>query len=931
MTRSVLLAVCLCALAGRLKAAEAVDYLRDVKPILKGHCYACHGALKQKAKLRLDTARGARRGGRHGPAVVAGRPDTSPLLRRVSSTRAGERMPPEGPPLTAKQVAVLKAWVGQGAGGPAGEKPDEDPRRHWAFRRPARPDVSRTNPGWCRNPVDSFLASGHARHGLNPNPPAGKATLLRRVYLDLVGLPPTRAQLHAFLEDRSPDAYEKVVERLLASPQYGERWGRHWLDVWRYSDWYGRRAVPDVWNSAPQVWRWRDWVVDSLNADKGYDRMVREMLAADEVAPGDDEAAVATGYLVRNWYALNPNQWMRDVVEHTGKAFLGLTFNCAHCHDHKYDPISQEEYFRFRAFFEPIQVRQDRVAGEPDPGPFQKYEYVVLRKVVRFGRVAVFDERLDAKTYVYRMGDERDRVPGRPPVAAGAPAFLGGARLKVEPVELPVEAWYAGIKPWVQRAEVGRREQALAAARAARAKARQALEAAKARLADAEGQVRAGRPLPPVVAEAKARAGSALDEAKAGLELAEARVATDEADLKAARAKVEADNARYRKGPGNPDELAKAASKAERHAALCVAREAVLRAEQSLAAAKRKAPALVKQAEQRVASARAALESARKALAGESPKYTPLSPVYPPRSSGRRRALAEWITGRDNPLTARVAVNHVWKWHFGKPLVETVSDFGRNGKAPTHPELLDWLAVELMDNGWSLKHLHRLIVTSSAYRMGSAVGENRASYGSDPDNTWLWRFAPRRVEAEVVRDSLLYAAGGLETHLGGPPVENNVADTASRRRSLYFSVYPEDGGHPKLLELFDAPDPCDCYRRTQSIIPQQALALSNGRLSVEQGRVLARKLWGEVVRAGGDEGEFVVAAFEQVLSRPPTPRERAACLAFLTKQADVFRRAPPAALRVSAGAVAPSAEPAMRAREGLVRVLFNHDEFVSVK
>src|SRR5262249_50338786 len=212
----------------------------------------------------------------------------------------------------------------QGAKAPAVEKREENPRTHWAFQKPVRPAVGLADAsGWCRNPIDAFVAGEHAKHGLQPNPPATRETLLRRVYLDLIGLPPTRQELHAFLADRSEHAYEKVVDKLLDSPHYGERWARHWMDVWRYSDWYGRRQVPDVWNSAPQIWRWRDWIVKSLNADKGYDRMLQEMLAADEIAPGDDEAAVATGYLVRNWYALNPNQWMRDIVEHAGKAFLG--------------------------------------------------------------------------------------------------------------------------------------------------------------------------------------------------------------------------------------------------------------------------------------------------------------------------------------------------------------------------------------------------------------------------------------------------------------------------------------------------------------------------------------------------------------------------------------------------------------------------------
>src|SRR5262249_30553716 len=251
------------------------------------------------------------------------------------------------------------------------DRAEEAPRNHGPLRvrvRPALPAFA--DPAWGRNPVDVFLAAGHARHGLTASPPADKPHLLRRVYLDLIGLPPTREELHVFLADDSPDAYERVVDRLLASPQYGERWARHWMDVWRYSDWYGRRSVPDVMNSYARIFRWRDWIVRSLNEDKGYDRMVTEMLAADEVCPDDDANVVATGFLVRNWFKWNYHQWMKDNVEHTAKAFLGLTLNCCHCHDHKYDPITNEEYFRFRAFFEPLELRHERVPGEPDPRPF---------------------------------------------------------------------------------------------------------------------------------------------------------------------------------------------------------------------------------------------------------------------------------------------------------------------------------------------------------------------------------------------------------------------------------------------------------------------------------------------------------------------------------------------------------------------------------
>jgi mono/diheme cytochrome c family protein len=454
-------------------AGEPVDYLRDVKPILRDRCFACHGALKQRSKLRLDTAAAMAKGGHAGPAVVAGDPDHSLLIERVTEPNEKERMPPQGKPLTAEQIAILKAWVREGAKAPPDEKPEPDPRDHWAFRAPVRPPV----PG-SGNPIDAFLAAEWKKRGLTPAGPTDKATLLRRVYLDLIGLPPTREDLAAYLADSSHDAYEKVVDRLLASPQYGERWARHWMDVWRYSDWYGRRAVPDVLNSYGQIWRWRDWIVRSLNADRGYDEMVRLMLAADELAPDRDDDLVATGFLVRNFFRWNYNNWMRDNVEHTAKAFLGLTVNCAHCHDHKYDPVTQEEYFRFRAIFEPLEIRHERWPGEPDPGPYPKYSYGAAYKPIASGMVRVFDEKPDAVTTFYTGGDERNKVPARGAIPPGVPKALGGT-FDVKPVALPAAAWYPGAKPFVRQEEVKKREDAVAKAEVALTTAKAALTAAQ--------------------------------------------------------------------------------------------------------------------------------------------------------------------------------------------------------------------------------------------------------------------------------------------------------------------------------------------------------------------------------------------------------------------------------------------------------------------
>jgi hypothetical protein len=883
--------------------------------VLQARCFSCHGALKQEAGLRLDTGHFIRKGSRLGKIVIPGRAEESRLLLRVLAANPAQRMPPEGEALKPEEAAALKEWIAQGAVTPAAETPETDPRRHWSFLPVTRPTIPKVvaNPRFpIRNPIDAFVAAEAGKRGLTLATPAEPETLLRRVYVDLTGVPPTRAELQAFRTDRSPNTYEKVVDRLLASPAYGERWGRHWMDVWRYSDWYGRRKESDVRNSYGQMWRWRDWIVRSLNADKPYDQMVVEMLAADEADPENDEAITATGFLVRNWYSLNYNQWMRDNVEHTGKAFLGLTLNCAHCHDHKYDPISQQEYFKFRAFFEPLELRHDRWPGDPDPGPFKKYIYGGSTAALKSGMIRVFDEKPDARTFLYRKGDERERFPGEPTVEPGAPAIAGGQRLKVAPVALPGTAYYPGLKEFIQQEETARARAALTAAQSVK----------------------------PVV---------------------ETWVAVAQADLDAVLARIAADNARFGRTQGDSEALSRAASKVERIAKLRAVEHQLSVAEQALAAARAKAAAdtaaaaqtALKQAEAKATEAMAAVNQARQAAAAESAQYTPLSPEYPKQSSGRRLALARWIASRENPLTARVAVNHIWMRHFGRPLVETVFDFGRNGKPPTHPALLDWLADyfvmgaggqgsgigrsslqaeprSLNPKPWQMKALHRLIVTSSTYRMSSTAPEAVAAANAriDSENRYLWRYYSRRVEAEVLRDSILSAAGTLDNTLGGPELDNTQENT--RRRSLYYSVYAEDGGSMRFLTAFDAPNTCDAYRRTESVVPQQALAIVNSRLTLDQGRLLARALWKDLPTAGDREAAFITAAFEQVLTRSPSATELKTCREFLQQQTALFRASgPPVA--TSAGIVAPSADPQLRAAESLAQALFSHNDFVTIR
>jgi hypothetical protein len=1203
------------------RGAEDGDlYLRDVKPLLKLRCISCHGALKQEAGLRLDTGEFARRGGESGAAVVPGDLESSFLLERVASDDESERMPPEGAALEEQQIAKLRQWIEAGALSPEDEQPERDPSAHWSFQRPRKsplPDVDAT---WSGHPIDAFIRQQQQIRGVEPLGQAGPEILLRRVYLDLIGLPPTRQQLHEFLKDPSPEAYSLVVDELLASEHYGERWGRHWMDVWRYSDWYGRRQVGDVRNSYPHIWRWRDWIVNSLNEDKGYDQMVREMIAADELHPGDDDRAAALGFIVRNWFSLNYDTWKQDLVEHTGKAFLGLRFNCAHCHDHKYDPIAHEDYFRLRAFFEPLELRHDRV---PEGGALAKYMRYTPSgsgslKPIAAGLPRVYDLTMDEKTYMYRLGDTRDRLD-RPPVTAGVPSILSDQPISVEAVELPPTAWYPALRPFVGEEELAKHETGIATATTALAKAteaaapgREKLAQAERELADAElafaasrqdepvqslasrdadlaiawwrfegtddrgfladssgnyctlvrvnggdspsvpvalsagsttraflpklsngilemenkraaefqqdrsfaylataspagssddgkavdlfanqfsfeafvhcdvsaanynrtiadldgcwtllhrgldattfelrvryfnddGQLRdvttgqaspfgspplvlhtghdhylclvvaaerlsiwvadltartplalyefprsigeqefdrlqspakstpfkignsdgtgrfdglidevrytrelldeeqiaavVGQAASPAVRDAAdkvTRTRHELERTELAVQLCEKQLALAKAERAWTQTRLAADLARY---SSDESKLAAAPAKtlaaveAERHMKIVREETNLVAAESNLASLsnepKKNAAGLAK-AEQERSAAQSALSTLRRQKPAADASYTPLGPTYPKTSSGRRRALALWLSNDHNPLPARVAVNHIWLRHFGRPLVQSVFDFGRSGEEPTHPELLDWLAVELMENNWSMKHLHRLIVTSQTYQLSSRSSVSHPNITLDKDNATWWKADRRRLESEVIRDSMLFVAGQLDTTLGGPEIDGKN-ELASSRRSMYFAIYPEAGGTMPFMTVFDPPDPADCYRRSESIVPQQALAMVNSELGVSQGRLLARRLHGDEV---SDES-FVPILFETTLSRVPTAVELKTCIAFLAKQRALYKAAPAGVLNSKAGEqVQPASSDAnLRARESLARTLLNHNDFVTV-
>lgn len=873
-------------------AADVALYQSDVKPLLRERCFACHGPLRQQAGLRLDTADLMLRGGDAGPVVVAGAPDESLLITRVAENDLALRMPPEheGEPLSVDQIATLRAWIASGASGPDGELREPDPRDHWAFQPIERTELPEVHRGdWVRNAIDAFIAAKYDEQQLTPQVEATRELLLRRVSLDLIGLPPSPAEIAAVLNDQRPDWYERVVARLLDDPRYGERWARHWMDIWRYSDWWG--LGDQLRSSQLHIWHWRDWIIESLNADLPYDQMVALMLAGDEIAPHDLDQLRATGYLARNFVLFNRNQWMDQTIEHVCKALLGLTANCAKCHDHKYDPISQEDYYRLRAIFEPYHVRLDVLPGEPD--------------LTRDGIPRVFDGQLDAPTWRYIRGDEKNPDKSQP-MQPGLPEFLTTGPLVIEPVELPPEAWQPERRPWVVKAHLERARERVESAHAE-------IDAARKELADLESS-------PPA---------SAPDDAARALEVAQLRLKTAELLLAAAKAGLQSVELRASaKSASDHDQaLAHTAYMAERAARLADARLKLSKAELRVLEAgdgEREA------AEGEAATARQELDEALGDDGAAEGNFTPLpgarwTPTrftfsgeddpavdFPPTSSGRRKAFAQWLTDARNPLTARVAVNHIWARHFAAPLVPTVFDFGRNGQSPTHPELLDWLASELIDHGWSMKHIHRLIVESAVYRLSPSTSDAPVNLARDPQNRWLWRRTPMRLESQVVRDSLLALAGRLDLTQGGPAVPPEQQE-ASRRRSVYF--FHSNNHRNLFLTLFDEARVTECYRRERSIVPQQALAMTNSKLVLELAPKIAQQLMQSLASAGAadDDAAFIRQAFTTLLGDQPTPAEEAATLHSLK----AWRALPD--------------EEKGDEHAHLIWVLLNHHDFVTVR
>jgi mono/diheme cytochrome c family protein len=872
--------------AAKPAASAALTFEKDIRPILKANCFHCHGE-EEKVKGGLDVRLRhlIAKGGESGPAIVPGKPEKSRLFTMV---RDGE-MPKSEKKLSPAQVDVIRQWIAGGAkvarAEPAkpGAADDFTPeeRAHWAFqpvKRPAVPSIAnRQSP--IANPIDAFLLQKLAAAKLTFSAPADRATLIRRASFDLLGLPPSPAEVEAFEKDTSPDAYEKLLDRLLASPHYGERWGRHWLDIAGYADSDG---YTDADTERKWAWKFRDYVIRSLNADKPFNEFIVEQLAGDELvkpphknlAPTDVDKLTATGFLrmapdgtanagVEQKVARNAV--VADTIKVVSSSLLGVTVGCAQCHNHKHDPIPQADYYRLRAVFEPgFDLRTWRtpnarlVSLMSDEARAKAAEVEKEAKVIEDARLKQQDEFINEvleKELLKRPEELRAplREAYKTVVAKRTPAQV--KLLKEHPTVMQLSPGSLYLYEQKKADELKKKTD----------------EAAKIR------EKKPAEEFIPVFNEVVASSAKA-DPAPTFLF--------------------------HRGDPDQPKQQLKPGD-------LTI-------------------------------------------LASLRPVDLPEKDAALP-TSGRRLAYARSLTDGTHPLTSRVLVNRVWMHHFGRGIVASPSDFGTLGERPTHPELLDWLASEFVAQGWSLKKLHKVVMTSAAYRQASQIpnSEFRIPNSKDPDNKLLWRYPIRRLDAEQLRDAQLFVSGKLNPKAGGAPVPImtdetgqvvvgvNTDDTAGRpsgkfvslggeefRRSLYVQM--RRSKPLGLMETFDAPrmEP-NCELRNASTVAPQSLALMNGEFALAQAKFFAERVAKE---AGDSTDESKVArAWQLAFSRRPNSTEMTDALAFLGKQRAHFTANAPKAAPVAKGKEAPPANPDDHALTSLCQALLTANRFLYVE
>jgi mono/diheme cytochrome c family protein len=799
----------------RLAQQSGAPLTQQAYTVLQKNCFGCHGAARM-SELDLRTADGVLTGGENGKVIVPGDAQASRLFQFVS--HQGKPTMPPGKKLGEADIETLRRWIEAGASfdgfaPAAAEAPKAETaklpertftaaeRGFWAFQPPRRSQPPRAALArWNRNPIDAFLFAAMKAKGLEPSPAADRRTLIRRAYLDVTGLPPAPEDVEAFVNDKAPDAYEKLVDRLLASPHYGERWARHWLDLVRYADSGGFEFDVD----RPDGWRYRDYVVKAFNDDKPYDQFIHQQLAGDEYEASPQEASqeamIATGFL-----RLGPEgggggergrqDALDDIITTTSLTFMGMTVGCARCHDHKFDPIPQKDFYRIQAVFAPTRPVSHPLVG-PDAVAAHRAETQRIEAQQRPLKKAKTE--LEAPYLKMLVEEAVSRLPEYMQVAWRTPESqrTAGQRLNVQQIKKTLEDDTLSMK-LTEKDIVARMP-----------------DEDKRKHQELSAQIRAldkQKPKPYPTARAIGEAG-----AKPGPTYFLERGSPDA------------------KGPAVP-------------------------------------PGVL-------------------SVVGE---YEFPTPPANAKSSWRRRGFAEWLVAPGNPLTARVMVNRLWQHHFGEGLVRTPSNFGKLGEAPTHPELLDWLAVEFVERGWSIKQMHRLMLTSQAYRMAS--DDIAANVAIDPENRLLWRMPRVRLEAEVIRDQMLAVAGNLDRTLGGPCVYPYIDpklfqsstkrtwpgkpddDPSTWRRSLY--VYSKRSIRYPLFETFDQPNLVNsCERRNRSTIAPQALLLMNNNFVILESKFFAERLRKE---AGDDARAQAGRAFRLALGRAPSAFELTTSVEFV--------------------------------------------------
>lgn len=822
----------LCAAPQAPSAAEAISFFEsEIRPILHTRCSQCHNDRLRTSGLSLASREGLLEGGKRGPAISVDRPSESLVLAALLQSETLS-MPPDGKLPDAK-IAAIERWIELGAPWP---EPSAKPSpaasaAHWSFqaiRRPQPPSVSR--PAWARNPIDRFILARLEAAGLRPSAEASATTLVRRVHLDLTGLPPAPDVVREFVEDTAPHAYERMVERLLDSPAYGERWGRHWLDIARYADSNGYNA-----DGLREIWMYRDWVIDALNRDLPFAQFAIEQLAGDMLPDPSKQSIVATGFhrntLLNLEGGVDFEQYrvesVVDRVDVTGIAFLGLSLGCARCHDHKYDPISQREFYEFFAFFNNI----DELSGafKNSEGRARAYE-----PVLEFGS----DEQY----------------------------------LRREAIKAQIKAMQAELSAY-QKTLLARQPEWEAS-------------------------------------------------------LTEAQIAALPLGVQRILRKAPEDRLEGRRVFVRNEFLAQDPGMQERRKAIAAVGALLPKVPSTLVMRELPEPRpthILLQGE--------FLHKGERVFAGTPAVLPPLEGENP-----NRLDLAHWIVSRDNPLMPRVTVNRVWQRYFGQGIVATENDFGTQGEPPTHPALLDWLATEFVDNDWSLKALHRLIVTSATYRQASGHRADLAA--ADAGNRLLGRQNRLRVESEIVRDLALSASGMLTHEIGGPSVfpaqppgvmirkpwpESKGKDRY--RRGLYTHFW-RTSPHPGLM-VFDSPDALTtATRRNRSNTPLQALTLLNDTGFHEFAQGLARRVVED--HPEGGVTERAAHAFRICLARSPSADELATLANFASAQLDEFQTYPERARGILTLGSREGEEPAeLAAWATLASTLMNLDEFIT--